>query len=436
LHQLHAGIQFVFYLLSPPKQVYQADIDIAYLNATLTEDIYMEQPEGYINSKHPEYVWKLNKSLYGLKQAGYEWNKDLDKHLHTSGFVQNKVDPCIYTRTHANKITYIGVYVDDIIIVCPTVQLYQQVIQILQQKYSVKDLGLAKFILGVAVTQTKTKIQLSQKTYLEKILEKFNMASCNSRSVLTSGGDLQFTLEDSTERISSTLFRSLVGKLNYAMVATRPDLAFSVSLLSRFMEEPTTHHWEIAKRVLAYIKGTINVGLVFNSTSTYPSIVQGFSDSDYGGDLSDRKSTTGFAFYLYGSLISWGSRKQHTVALSTTEAEYMALAEAGKENLWIKQFLGQIGIDCERTILMGDNYGAMELAKNPTNHSRTKHIDIRYHFIRDQVLEQNIEILPVDTLEQTADIFTKPLEKQKFVYHRSKLGLEQITTSGGVLDAN
>jgi Reverse transcriptase (RNA-dependent DNA polymerase) len=434
-------------------------VDSAYLYGTLKEEIYMEQPEGFVDKDHPDYVWRLIKALYGLKQAGKCWNEDVNAYLLKLGFVVNKADACIYSLKRSDgTYIYLGLYVDDIIALCKTFAEYQWLVGTLKAKYAIKELGLAKYILGVAILRDGKSFVLSQRNYLLNILEEFGMGDCNPLHTPTCGGDMGISLkvEDphlpqdrftgqaevpgtkkpsqapSIELEDPTIYRSVVGKLNYAMVATRPDLAFSVSLLGKFMAHPTQASWELAKRVLRYVKHTADYGLFIGGKDEFPSKSHGFSDADHAGDRDDRKSITGFMFYIFGSPVSWNSRKQQTVALSTTEAEYMAQTESTKEAVWIRRFLEGMGyVLDEPTVIYGDNQGAMALAKNPIDHQRTKHIDVKYHFTRDKVEEKVVDLRYVSSAEQTADIFTKPLVKKIFEYHREKLGVKSTSSLWG-----
>lgn len=424
-------------------KIFQMDVDSAYLYGKLDEEIYMSQPEGFVDPKHPNYVCKLLRSLYGLKQAAKVWNQTLHDFLLANEFHQSVADPCIYYYSTGSKRIFLAVYVDDLLIVCATETQRDFVKKLLMAKFNMKDLGEAHYILGIQLERENDgSITLSQSTYLCNALEQFGMSDCKPLSTPTCGGDIAVAkLAQKDEFMADpSLYRQAVGKLNYAAVSTRPDLAFAVSLASRFMASPTNQHWQLIKRIFRYIKATINYGLKIGLNSSFKAPLVGFSDADWAGDTSDRKSTTGYIFYLFGSVVSWNSKKQPTVALSSTEAEYMALAEVTKEAIWIRKFLDSLGYtQTTPTLLMEDNMGAIELAKNPVHHSRTKHIDIRHHFVREKLASNEIELCYIQTGDQIADALTKPLTRDKFDKLCQQMLLlptnDQLPHYGGVLES-
>ena len=256
-----------------------------------------------------------------------------------------------------------------------------------------------------------------------KLVSTASAASTNSTAALPAAAALN---GDDTTR-----YQSIVGKLMYAMIATRPDLAFAVSTLGRFNAAPNATHLEAAKKTLRYLRKTSNVGLVFSPTPSIDLI--GYCDSDWAGDLDSRRSTTGYAFLLSNGAISWKSRRQQTVALSSTEAEYMAVTDASKEGIWLRRLYNEIKLwnptlhsqdQVQPQIIMVDNNGAIELAKNPKHHDRTKHIDIRHHFVREAIESKLIELQRVDTSLNTADILTKALSVDLYQRHAKGLGLQ------------
>ncbi|XP_061886352.1 uncharacterized protein LOC133636375 [Entelurus aequoreus] len=216
----------------------------------------------------------------------------------------------------------------------------------------------------------------------------------------------------------------MVGSLLYAAMATRPDIAQAVSAVSKFNANPDAAHLTAVKRILRYLKGTVNFALKYEQSDSGALI--GFSDADWAGDQDDRRSTTGNVFLLSGGAVSWLSKKQATVALSTAEAEYIALSQAAQEGIWLKRLLSDLGVKTMSTVILEDNQGAIAIAKNPVNHSRTKHIDFRYHYIRECVQNGQIELQYCPTNDMKADIFTKPLPRQKFEYLRGEIGLFPI----------
>lgn len=404
-------------------KIFQMDVDTAYLYGKLDEDIYMSQPEGFVDPNYPNHVCKLLRSLYGLKQAAKVWNQTLHIFLLENGFLQSTADPCIYLYSDPKGKIILAVYVDDLLIICTTEDQRNFVKNLLSKKFNMKDLGEAHYILGIQLIRSSDgSIVLSQSTYLSNMLEQFGMSDCKTIATPTCGGDT--TIAANSEPVDSSLYRQAVGKLNYAAVCTRPDLAFAVSLSSRYMANPTSQNWQLIKRIFRYIKGTLDFGLKIGHTTQHNSKLLGYSDADWAGDTLNRKSTTGYVFFLFGSLVSWNSKKQPTVALSSTESEYMALSEITKEAIWIRKFLSSLGYNLDTpAIIMEDNQGAIELAKNPVHHARTKHIDIRHHFVREKLLTSEIDLIYVPTNEQIADALTKPLVRDKFEKLCRQMGL-------------
>jgi transposase InsO family protein len=399
--------------------VHQMDVKTAYLNAPIDCEIFMEQPEGFVKKGEngEKLVCKLNRSLYGLKQSGRNWNKLLHEHLETNRFEQSYVDNCVYTRDGGNVIVII--WVDDIMIAAKDESLLQEVKDMFKQRFKMKDLGPLSWFLGIEFERKESCFEMNQKKYLEKLLQKFDMKDCKPRATPCDIGVNKMKSEDSKELTDPELYRSMVGSLIYAMTSTRPDICYVVTLLSQYMSKPTNAHLNMAKNVLRYIKGTLNFCLRFMKLEGQMEL-SGCSDSDWGGS-EDRRSITGYCFQLnvngmhvngQGPLISWKSRKQQTVALSTCEAEYMALAAAIQEGKFLRQLLADMqGCNVKRVNIHVDNQGAISLAKNPVYHQRSKHIDIRYHFIRSEVQEGSVTLHYVPSEKNMADLFTKPVSK-------------------------
>jgi hypothetical protein len=413
-------------------EVHQMDVKTAFLNGDLQEEIYMAQPEGYITKGTEHLVCKLKKTLYGLKQSSRAWYLKLHQFLVKQGFTKNSADYSVYSKKQANAIFIIAVYVDDIILACNDINEMNLLKKQLKANFEMKDLGNLRWFLGMEITRDRKAgiIRLSQEQYIKKVLERFNMVDCKEAATpLDPSIKMSKNMSPSTpkdlEEMRRNPYRSIVGSLMYAMIATRPDLAVAVGTLSRYLENPGMQHWNQAKRVLRYLKSTQNVGLEFKSKEG--SLV-GYSDADWAGDIDTRRSTTGYLFYLGQALVSWNSKLQPTVALSSTEAEYLALTAAVKEALWIRTFLQDLGIhDNNTTTVYSDNQGCLALAKNPVYHGRTKHIDVRHHFIRNNIENGDIVVDYCRTDHMPADMLTKPLARTKFEEHKSRLGLTKIT---------
>lgn len=401
--------------------VHQMDVKTAYLNAPIDCEIYIDQPEGYeVYGKNGEkLVCKLNKSLYGLKQSGRNWNNLLHVYLVSKGFSQSEADPCVYTMSEANSKTIVIIWVDDIIIATSDECTLQKVKKSLSQRFKMKDLGKLSWFLGIQFKCEDDVIELNQTKYLEKVLHKFKMQDCKPKSTPCDVDERNVNEGESEGLEDARLYREIVGSLIYCMTTTRPDLCYVVTKLSQAMSKPTMADLEKAKRVLRYIKGTLHYCLKFTKADELKLV--GYADADWGGS-SDRKSITGYGymFNVNGPLVSYKSRKQRCVALSTCEAEYIALSEATQEAKFLHQLYNDMCCksEAQTVLLFSDNQGAIALAKNPVHHQRSKHVDIRYHYVRQQVQEGHVELDYVPSENNLADVFTKPVTNvrlQKFV---------------------
>lgn len=407
-------------------ELHQMDVKSAYLNGTLEEEIYMRQPKGFAAPGAENKVCRLKKSLYGLKQAGRTWNKRIDSVLRSLHFVPIHADPCVYVYKRDSVIIIISLYVDDLLLASPSLEQLTRVKAELSSSFDMEDLGEARFVLGIEITRDRLAgtLTISQGAYTEDVLQRFGMMDCNSISTpMEVGRHLEESAAVPLNPARAKSYQSAVGALMYAAHGTRPDISFAVTTLSKFNSKPTLDHWQALKRVLRYLRGTIHYGITYHkadSPDTQPTLL-GYCDSDYAEDRSDRRSITGYAFLLGGAAISWCSRKQATVSTSTTEAEYMAVSEAAKEAMWWRYFFTDLGYDMTKaTRILSDNQGSIKLSKNPENHRRTKHIDIRHHYIRERVEEGSLELIYVRTSQMAADVLTKPLGR---LQHSTTIGL-------------
>lgn len=405
-------------------KLHRMDIATAFLNGGLQEEVFMKQPKGFAAKGQEHLVCRLKKSLYGLKQSPRCWNQTLDARLKVMGFQQSTSDPCIYTsESKSDGIFILAVYVDDILLAGKSEQKIARVKADLGSSFQLKDLGLLKYFLGVSVNRHDNKTWIGQPAYTRAIVSKFGMEQCKpARTPVSTGTKLLKSVEQS-EVIDVSLYQSVVGSLLYLSGWTRPDISFAVSYVARFCSKPTKEHWIAVKRILRYLKGSSTYGLVYQKIDS-PLIE--FSDADWAGDVNERKSTSGYLFMLSGAAISWKSRKQTCVALSTAEAEYVALAAATQEAVWIRRLL--IDLNCggiHPTVIHEDNQSAICIGQNPQYHSKTKHIDIKYHFVREQVLSNAIKLKYCPTNDMIADVLTKGLSFDKFVHMRDSLGLTE-----------
>lgn len=410
--------------------VHQMDVKTAFLNGELNEEIYMRIPEG-IKVTGNNKVCKLNKSIYGLKQSARCWYEKFDKILKEHGFVNSKVDRCLYIldRGHISKNIYVLLYVDDILPITYDIETMINFKNYLKMKFEMTDLNEVKFFLGINVTRNFDTITLDQTTFLKKTLVKFNMMDCNPMSTPMESSIDYLALN--TQEECNAPIRNLLGSLMYAMLCTRPDICFALNILSRYQSKTNDYLWESLKRILKYVKGSLNVKLIYKRNNYYDHILDGFADSDWARNTNDRISTSGYLFRMFESnQICWNSKKQKSVACSSTEAEYMAMFEAAKEACWLRSLLKSINLNINVPIIIyEDNTGCISLSENPVHHKRSKHIDIQYHFTREKVEEKLIKLIHVSTDSQLADHLTKPLAAGQFLSLRTRGGLKDVDLS-------
>jgi hypothetical protein len=411
-------------------EIQHMDVDTAFLYGNLQEEIYIQQPEGFISQ--PEKVCRLKKSIYGLKQAPKVWNDLLDHHLQMHDFKRSETDPCVYFKRKEENITIIAIYVDDMIIATTSMKEMLEIKAIMKTKFKMKDLGEITYCLGLQIQRNRKEktLSLHQTKYINEMIKIFGMEEAKPVSTPTALGIALEKKKKEDEEESKYPYKEAVGKLLYAMTGSRPDIAFATSLVSRFMSNYDSTHWTAVKRILRYLKGTNDLCITFKKTSEALTLI-GACDSDWGGDKCDRKSTFGYIFLLDGAPISWVSKKQSIVALSTTEAEYIATTHAAKEAIWIRKLMSELGHEQKQpTTIFEDNKSCIALANNPVFHMRTKHIDIQYHFIREAIKQQHVSLEYCPTEQMTADAFTKPLPTTKFIDTRVRMGLQGCTIEG------
>ncbi|XP_019178874.1 PREDICTED: uncharacterized protein LOC109174036 [Ipomoea nil] len=381
----------------------QLDVHNAFLNGHLAETVYMKQPPGYEDPTNPSHVCFLQRSLYGLKQAPRAWFKRLHDFLLSAGFKSSKTDVSLFYYTAGDSRVFLLVYVDDIIMMGNDAALVTSLLQRLATAFKIRDLGTPHFFLGIETIADSDWIILSQRRYTTDLPGRAGMVDCK---LLATPAAVTKSVVPSDEPFENpTQYRRVVGALQYLTI-TRPDLAYS----------------GLVKRVLRYIKGTLSLGLRFSPSST--THIQAYSDSDWAGCPIDQKSTSGFAVCLGSNLISWLSKKQRTVARSSTEAEYKALADMSTEVTWVVTLLRELGLHSgEPASLWCDNLGATYLCANPIFHACTKHVEINYHFVRDKVASGDFVVNYISTTDQLADIFTKPLPAPRFATLQDKLNI-------------
>ncbi|GJY69593.1 retrovirus-related pol polyprotein from transposon TNT 1-94, partial [Tanacetum coccineum] len=372
----------------------------------LDEDIYMTQPEGFQSAvKEENLVCKLKKSLYGLKQAPRQWYLKFESSMQRAWYKRCAIDHSCYLKKVGSSSIILLLYVDDMLVAGSDMAEIKKLKRLLSQEFKMKDLGPAKQILGMSIIRDRTKDARCQ-----PLEDYFKLSKKQAPKT-----------EASRRRIAKVPYSSAVGSVMYTMVCTRPDIAHVVGVVSRFMSNPGREHWEVVKWLLRYLKGTSKATLCFSRKEV---VLEGFSDSNYEGCLDSGKSTTGYVFTVGGTTVSWMSRIQKCVAMSTTEVEYMAIVEAGKELVWLNFFLEEVDRAQTECRLFCDNQSAIYLAKNPVFHGRTKHIKIRYHYIRELVSEGTLSLKKILGAKNPADMLTKVMATEKLKLCAASTGLQ------------
>ena len=406
--------------------LHQLDINNAFLHGDLVEEVYMMVPEGYDNPHN--LVCRLVKSIYGLKQASRQWNAKLQGELQLRGYIQSKNDYSLFIKKNNLLTTIIAVYVDDIILTGDDKEEIQNLKIHLHDTFSIKDLGQLSFFLGIEIGYLETGISMSQRKFTKELLKEARIEIGSHKSVVTPLPiNLKLTAEGGDEYSDPSIYRSLVGKLNF-LTHTRPDLSFTVQHLSQFLQCPRVPHYQALLHTLNYVASTAGQGIILNASNKL--ILQAFTDSDWGACQDTRRSISGYIMLLGKSPISWKSKKQGIVSKSSAEAEYRAMSVASSEITWLVRLLSELGLDMHDPVTLHcDNQSSIHIAKNPVQHERTKHIEIDVHFTRDKVLEGLIQLAYLPTNSQIADIFTKILPSAQFQELLTKLGMSECHSS-------
>jgi hypothetical protein len=376
-----------------------------------------------------EKVYRVDHALYGLHQSGAEWYEEVDKFLRSLGYDNTEAEPCLYVYYKDGVLALIPLYVDDVVLATNSEDYKTYLFAALDEKYGFKDGGLASKFLGVQIEQDKSGIRIHQEQYCEEVLDRFGYSEANG-SATPMETNAKFQPNKETERNDAPPFdyRAAIGSLMYLATSTRPDISFSVGYLSRFVSDPTKKHCGAVKRVLRYLVATVKLGIKYSASEVAPDriLVSGYSDADWGNDPETRKSVTGFVITIAGGAVAWAARRQTIVAQSTAEAEYVAACEATMEGRGIVNMLDEAldVIDMKSRLTMGvDNSAAIALAKPPTYNSKTRHIELRWHYIRDQVNRDLVEIYKVLGTENPADMFTKALPKDSLIKFCQMIGM-------------
>ncbi|RDX63927.1 hypothetical protein CR513_57581, partial [Mucuna pruriens] len=385
-----------------------------FLNGFLEEEIYVEQPEGFAVKGQEDDVYLLKKALYGLKQAPRAWYNRIDEYLMKFGFKRSLNEATLYIKGDEINFVVVSIYADDLLVTGSNEELVRKFKEDMKQIFWMTDLGEMTYFLGIEINQKNGE------KYVKEILKKFRMDECKSVDTPMCQKE-KLSKKNEAEPVDETFYRSLVGCLMY-LTTTRPDILHSISLLFRFTNCATETHLTVAKRVLRYVKGTLNFGIKFCASWDY--VLQGYSDSDWGGSLDDLKSTSGYCFLFGSCAFSWCCKKQNTVAQSTAEAEFTAASAAVNQALWLGKMLVDLNMKQDRcTKIFVDNQVVISISNNPIFHGKTKHFNIKLFFLREVQKEGTISLTYCKYELQLADIFTKPLLRSKFEFLREKLGV-------------
>jgi len=407
-------------------EVHQLDVKQAFLIPELKEELYMK-----IHGQGGPQIVRLLKCLYGLKQSSYEWNCEAVKKLKLLGFIPLLSDPCIFVRRTGSEICYLALYVDDILIACKNMKLMTDLKEKICKTWTCRDMGAAQKFLGINILRKREEglIHLSQPELLRECLHGLDLTDCKPVLTPAIANEKLVKYGEPIDQSRLELYHSIVGKLLYVANHTRPDLSVAVGQLASFVSCPTESHWQALKRVVRYCKGTLDYGTVLGGSFAVPILV-GYADADWGSCEDTRRSRTGYTFHLGVGCVSHQSKKQATVALSTAEAEYMALSSATQELKWLRQLLGELGFKQNLTEIFQDNQACFQMAKGNVNHQRSKHIDMRYHFIQEAVAAGEMKLTWVPTTDMVADIMTKVLPAPVFVRLRDLLNVKSASEFG------
>ncbi|KAI3506207.1 hypothetical protein L1887_28563 [Cichorium endivia] len=333
-------------------------------------------------------------------------------------------EPSVYRKSEGANLLILAIYVDDLFVTGTNLNMIKRFKLEMSKNLEMSDLGRLTYYLGIEVKQEESGITINQEAYARRILKEAGLQDCNPTHIPMEPGNKLSKAEDEPE-IDPTQFRKVVGCLTY-LLQTRPDMAYAVGVVSRYMQNPRESHGGAIKHILRYLRGTTGYGIKYERMGQNRLI--GYSDSSHNIDPDDGKSTTGHIFYYGSSPITWCSQKQDTVALSSCEAEFMAATAAACQAIWLQDLLGEIMNKAqEKVVLRIDNKSAIELTKNPVFHGRSKHIHTRFHFIRNCVENEQVEVEYIPGEEQKADILTKPLARVKFKDMRSLIGIEDVS---------
>ncbi|GKB28542.1 retrovirus-related pol polyprotein from transposon TNT 1-94, partial [Tanacetum coccineum] len=421
--RLEAVWLFIVYAAHKSFTVYQMDVKKAFLYGPLKEEVYVNQPDGFVDPYHPDKVYRLKKALYGLKQAPRAWYDELSNFLVSKGFSKGSNDLTLFITKHGEDILLVQIYFDDIIFGSMNLKLSKRFEKLMHSKFDMSMIGELKFFLGIQIHQSPRGIFINQAKYAQEILKKYGMTSCVSISTPMATKHLDTDLSGTP--VNQMKYRSMVGALMY-LTASRPDIVHATCYCACYQAKPTKKYLTAVKRIFRYLKNSINMGLWYPKETGFE--LTAFLDSDHAGCLDSRKSTSGGIQFLGDDkLVSWSSKKQDCTSMSSAEAEYVSLSACCAQVLWLRTRLIDYGFHFDKIPMYYDSKAAIAISCNPVQHSHTKHINVRYHFIKEQVEKGVIELFFVGTEYQLADLFTKALSEDRFKYLVRRLGMRCLT---------
>ncbi|KAL0552323.1 hypothetical protein IC582_011432 [Cucumis melo] len=409
------------------------DVKTTFLNENLEESIYMVQPEGFIQKGQEKKVCKLQKSIYGLKQASRSWNIRFDIAIKSYDFEQNVDEPCVYKRIINSTVAFLVLYIDDILLIGNDVGHLTNIKKWLATQFQMKDLGNAQYVLGIQIVRNRKNktLAMSQTSYIDKMLSRYKMQN-SKKDLLPYRYGIHLSKEQcpktpqEIEDMSNIPYASAIGSLMYAMLCTRPNICYSVGIVSRYQSNFGRNHWTVVKNILKYLRRTKDYMLVYGSKDL---ILNGYTDFDFQTDKDARKSTSGSVFTLNGGAVVWRSIKQSCIVDSTVETEYVAVCEVAKEAVWLKKFLTNLKVVPNMHLsitLYCDNSGAIANSREPRSHKRGKHIKRKYHLIREIVHRGDVTVIKISSKQNMADPFTKALMAKVFESNLHGLGLHGL----------
>nr|GEU54934.1 retrovirus-related Pol polyprotein from transposon TNT 1-94 [Tanacetum cinerariifolium] len=387
--RLEAVRLFIVYAAHKSFTVYHMDVKTTFLYGPMKEEVYINQPDGFVDPYHPEKVYRIKKALYGLKQALRAWYDELSTFLVSKGFFKGSINPTLFITKHEEDILLVQIYVDDIIFGSTNLKLLKQFEKSMHNKFEMSMMGELKFFLGIQINQSPRGIFINQAKYAQEILIKHGMTSCDSVGTQMATKPLDANLSGTP--VDQMKYQSMVGALMY-LTASRPDIVHATCYCARYQAKPTKKHLTAVKRIFRYLKDTINMGLWYSKDAGFE--LTAFLNSDHAGCLDSCKSTSGGIQFLGGDkLVSWSSKKQDCTSMSSAEAEYVSLSACCAQVLWLRTQLTDYGFHFDKIPMYCDLKAAIDISCNPVQHSRTKHIDVRYHFIKEKVEKDRFKYL-------------------------------------------